>query len=69
MKNLFKKSNTYNEKSPADWKCEYRTESGDSGFCYSTLQVEALKSVEYKKGSKSLWFSINDGEWFDSFKF
>lgn len=64
IKSLFQKS------APVDnWYADYRMEDGQTGRVFTLLEVCSVERVACKRGHKSLWWSVNGGDWFDGFKY
>ena len=60
---LFKKSHEVD-----NWFADFRMEDGRTGRVFSVYEIEAVENNARKAGHKAIYWSVNGGEWFNSWE-
>ena len=63
FKKLFNKSRKANE-----WFADYRMEDGRTGRVYDGFEIDIVENIARKAGHTAIYWSVNNGEWFNSWE-
>ena len=63
LSKVFKKSHEDD-----NWFADFRMEDGRTGRVFSVYEVDLVEGLAHKAGHKAIYWSVNGGEWFNSWE-
>lgn len=48
------------------WYADFRMEDGQTGRVYTVEEITSVENAAFKLGHKAIYWSVNGGEWFNS---